>query len=147
MQSLNEELQTVNAELEIKISDFSYANDDMKNLLNNTGIATIFLDSNLNIKRFTIQTKRIIHLIPSDIGRPISDIVSELEYDNLVQDSINVLKTLVYKEIEVRARDWSWYLIRIMPYRTADNVIDGLAITFVDITTLKKSDIMLAAHT
>jgi two-component system CheB/CheR fusion protein len=146
MQSLNEELQTVNAELEIKINDLSYANDDMKNLLNSTGIATIFLDNSLNIKRFTIQTKKIIHLIQTDIGRPISDIVSQLEYYTFLKDATEVLQTLVYKEIEVRAKDWSWYLMRIMPYRTAENVIDGLVITFVDITKLKKSEILLAAN-
>ncbi|MBV8939421.1 MAG: PAS domain-containing protein [Alphaproteobacteria bacterium] len=146
MQSLNEELQTVNAELETKISDLSYANDDMKNLLNSTGIATVFLDNGLNIKRFTIQTKKIIHLIQTDIGRPISDIVSQLEYTALVRDASEVLQTLVFKEIEVRAKDWSWYLMRIMPYRTAENVIDGLVLTFVDITKLKKSEILLAAH-
>jgi two-component system CheB/CheR fusion protein len=146
MQSLNEELHTVNSELETKINDLSHANDDMKNLLNNTGIATVFLDNNLNIKRFTVQVKKIIHLIQTDIGRPISDIVSELEYTNLIKDATEVMHTLAYKEIEVRMRDWSWYLMRIMPYRTAENVIEGLVITFVDITKLKKSEILLAAN-
>jgi two-component system CheB/CheR fusion protein len=146
MQSLNEELQTVNAELENKISDLSHANDDMTNLLNNTGIATVFLDNNLNVKRFTAPAKKIIHLIPADVGRPVSDIVSQLEYTDLVKDAAGVLETLVHKEREVRARDWSWYLMRIMPYRTAQNVIDGLVITFVDITRLKKSEILLATN-
>jgi two-component system CheB/CheR fusion protein len=146
MQSLNEELQTVNEELENKIQDLSHANDDMKNLLNNTGIATLFLDNNLNIKRFTVQAKKIINLIPADAGRPVRDIVWQLEYADLVADATEVLQTLVYKEVEVRARDWSWYLMRIMPYRTADNVIEGLVITFVDITRLKRSEILLAAN-
>ncbi|MCF8496284.1 MAG: PAS domain-containing protein, partial [Alphaproteobacteria bacterium] len=146
MQSLNEELQTVNEELENKIQDLSHANDDMKNLLNNTGIATLFLDNDLNIKRFTVQAKKIINLIPADAGRPVRDIVWQLEYTNLVADATEVLNSLVYKEIEVRAQDWSWYLMRIMPYRTGDNVINGLVITFVDITRLKRSEILLAAN-
>jgi two-component system, chemotaxis family, CheB/CheR fusion protein len=146
MQSLNEELQTVNIELETKIRDLSFANDDMKNLLNSTGIATLFLDNSLNILRFTNQAKRLINLIQSDIGRPIGDIVLQLEYDTLVKDATEVLQTLVFKEVEVRARDWSWYLMRIMPYRTAENVIEGLVITFVDITKVKKSEILLATQ-
>jgi two-component system CheB/CheR fusion protein len=146
MQSLNEELQTVNEELENKVRDLAFANDDMKNLLNNTGIATLFLDNDLRIKRFTEQAKKIINLIVTDAGRPISDIVTQLDYKNLTTDAAEVLQTLVFKEIEVRAYDWSWYLARIMPYRTADNVIDGLAITFVDITRLKRSEILLAAN-
>ncbi len=146
MQSLNEELLTVNEELENKVRELAFANDDMKNLLNNTGIATLFLDNELRIKRFTVQAKRIINLIASDAGRPIGDIVSQLEYRNLVADAGEVLQTLVYKEIEVRGHDWSWYQMRIMPYRTADNVIDGLAVTFVDITRLKRSEILLAAN-
>ena len=146
MQSLNEELQTVNEELETKVRDLAFANDDMKNLLNNTGVATLFLDNELRIKRFTVQAKKIINLINSDAGRPISDIVTQLEYRNLVADASEVLQTLVYKEVEVRAHDWSWYQMRIMPYRTGDNVIDGLVITFVDITRLKRSEILLAAN-
>lgn len=146
MQSLNEELQTVNAELERKISDLSHANDDMKNLLDSTGIAMIFLDKDLNVQRFTASTKKIIHLIPSDVGRPISDIVTHLEYNDLVRDATTVLNTLNHKELEVRAEDWRWYLMRILPYRTAENVIDGLVITFVDITKLKKSEILLATN-
>jgi two-component system CheB/CheR fusion protein len=146
MQSLNEELQTVNAELENKISDLSHANDDMTNLLNNTGIATVFLDNDLNIKRFTAPAKKIINLLPADIGRPVGDIVSQLEYKDLVRDAAAVMQTLVHKEREVRAQDWSWYLMRIMPYRTSENVIDGLVVTFVDITRLKKSEILLATN-
>lgn len=146
MQSLNEELQTVNVELENKIRDLSFANNDMKNLLNSTGIATLFLDNSLNILRFTNQAKRLINLIHTDIGRPVSDIVVQLEYNTLVRDATEVLQTLVFKEIEVRAKDWAWYLMRIMPYRTAENVIEGLVITFVDITNVKKSEILLATQ-
>lgn len=140
MQSLNEELQTTNAELQSKVEDLSQANDDMKNLLNSTEIATIFLDNDLNIKRYTEQSKTIINLIPSDVGRPLSDIVSRLKYDNLVKDGKEVLKTLAFKEIEVETREKIWYQMRILPYRTADNVIDGLVITLVDITKMKKTE-------
>ncbi len=139
MQSLNEELQTVNAELEEKVSELSHANDDMKNLLNNTGIATIFVDNDLNIRRFTVQAQKIINLIDRDVGRPIRDIVSNLNYDSMVSDAADVLRTLTLKEIEVTAKDGKWYLVRILPYRTEDNIIDGLVITFVNISELKKT--------
>jgi two-component system CheB/CheR fusion protein len=138
MQSLNEELQTVNAELQGKIEELSRANDDMKNLLNGTDIATVFLDNKLNIKRYTEQAKHVIRLIHTDVGRPIGDLVSRLRYDRLVEDAQEVLRTLVFKETEVRAEDGSWYLMRILPYRTIDNMIDGLVITFIDITKFKE---------
>jgi two-component system, chemotaxis family, CheB/CheR fusion protein len=137
MQSLNEELQTVNAELQGKVEELSWANDDMKNLLNATGIATVFLDNQLDIKRYTEQARRVIRLIPSDVGRPIGDLVSKIRYDRLVEDAGEVLRTLVFKEIEVRGEDNNWYLMRILPYRTAENVIEGLVITFVDVTKIK----------
>jgi two-component system CheB/CheR fusion protein len=137
MQSLNEELQTVNAELQGKIEELSRANDDMKNLLNGTDIATVFLDNELNIKRYTEQARHVIRLIHSDVGRPIGDLVSRLRYDRLVEDAHEVLRTLVFKETEVRAQDGGWYLMRILPYRTIENMIDGLVITFVDITKFK----------
>jgi two-component system CheB/CheR fusion protein len=110
----------------------------MHNLLNATDIATLFLDGNLNIKRYTDQAQRLIRLIPSDVGRPIGDLVSTLRYAGLVRDAEQVLKTLVYKELEIQSENGNWYLTRMLPYRTADNVIDGLVITFVDITTGKQ---------
>jgi len=137
MQSLNEELQTVNGELQGKVEELSRTNDDMKNLLNATDIGTIFLDNDLNIKRHTEQAKRIIRLIPTDVGRPIGDLVSNLRYSTLVDDAREVLRTLVFKETEVQSDDGSWYLMRIMPYRTTDNVIDGLVITFVDVSKVR----------
>ncbi len=136
MQSLNEELMTVNAELQGKVEELSRINDDMKNLLNGTDIATIFLDHRLNIKRYTEQAKRVIRLIPSDVGRPIGDLVSKLRYHRLAEDAEEVMQTLVFKEAEVKSEDHV-YLMRILPYRTTDNVIDGLVVTFVDITTVK----------
>ena len=137
MQSLNEELQTVNAELQGKVDDLSRANNDMKNLLNGTDIATIFLDGNLRIKRFTEQAKKVIRLIPTDIGRPIGDLVSTLHYGRLVDDAREVLRTLVFKETEVQGEKQEWYLMRILPYRTTENVINGLVLTFVDVSKLK----------
>ena len=137
MQSLNEELQTVNAELQGKVEELSRTNDDMKNLLNGTDIATIFLDSELNIKRYTDQAKKVVRLIPSDVGRPVGDLVSKLKHQTLLDDAAAVLHTLVFKEAEVQTDDGAWYLMRMLPYRTTDNVIDGLVVTFVDITKIK----------
>jgi two-component system CheB/CheR fusion protein len=137
MQSLNEELQTVNAELQGKVDELSRANNDMKNLLNSTDIATVFLDDQLRIKRYTEQAKTVIRLIPTDVGRPIGDLVSSLHYDRLVEDAREVLRTLVYKEIEIRGENDEWYFLRMMPYRTTENVIDGLVLTFVDVTKVK----------
>jgi two-component system CheB/CheR fusion protein len=137
MQSLNEELQTVNAELQGKVEELSRANDDMKNLLNGTDIATIFLDSDLNIKRYTDQARRVIRLIPSDVGRPVGDLVSKLKHRRLTEDAQDVLRSLVFKEAEVQSEDGAWYLMRMLPYRTTENVIDGLVVTFVDITKVK----------
>jgi two-component system, chemotaxis family, CheB/CheR fusion protein len=138
MQSLNEELQTVNMELQDKLEELSRINDDMKNLLNANDIGTIFLDNDLNIKRHTTEAKRIIRVIPSDVGRPVGDLVSNLRYTTLVDDAREVLRTLAFKEAEVQAEDGSWYLMRIMPYRTAQNLIDGLVLTFVDVTKARK---------
>jgi two-component system CheB/CheR fusion protein len=137
MQSLNEELQTVNAELQGKVEELSRANDDMKNLLNGTDIATVFLDNDLNIKRYTDQAKKVIRLIPSDVGRPIGDLVSTLKHTTLMEDAQEVLRSLVFKEAQVQGDDGAWYLMRMLPYRTTDNVIDGLVVTFVDTTKIK----------
>ncbi len=138
MQSLNEELQTVNHELQSKVTDLSEANNDMKNLLNSTDIATLFLDDKLNIRRFTNQTSAIIKLIASDVGRPITDIVTDLEYPNLANDALEVLNTLVFSEKQVSASKDRWFTVKIMPYRTHENRINGLVITFTDISVAKK---------
>jgi two-component system CheB/CheR fusion protein len=137
MQSLNEELTTVNAELQMKVNDLSQATDDMQNLLNNTDIGTIFLDNELNIKWFTEQAKKLIKLRQTDMGRPISDLASNLDDTDLLQDCQVVLKTLVFNEKEVQSKDGLWYLMRIIPYRTVDNLINGLVLTFVNIHRLK----------
>ena len=140
MQSLNEELQTVNSELQSKVEQLSRVNDDMQNLLNSTDIATLFLDDKLCIKRFTPQTKHVFKVIPTDVGRPIGDIVSILQYDQLETDAKEVLRTLVFKEVEVATQAGVWYAIRMLPYRTSDNVIDGLVLTFIDITEQKQTE-------
>jgi two-component system CheB/CheR fusion protein len=137
LQSLNEELQTVNTELQTKVESLSEAHDDMANLLNSTDIATIFLDNKLHVKRFTPQAREVFHLIQADIGRPLSDIVSALHYDRLVQDAQEILQTLAARDQEVQADTQTWYLMRMRPYRTARNVIDGVVITFINITPLK----------
>jgi two-component system CheB/CheR fusion protein len=143
MQSLNEELYTVNAELQSKVDDLSLVNGDMKNLLNSTDVATIFLDGELRIRRFTDQTTHIYKLIPSDVNRPLSDIVNELLYDDLEQDAQHVLRTLVFCEKQIETRSGGWYTMRIRPYRTVDNVIDGVVVTFINITELKQMEARL----
>ncbi|MDD5232963.1 MAG: PAS domain-containing protein, partial [Syntrophales bacterium] len=138
MQSVNEELATVNSELQVKIEQLSRAENDMRNLLDSTNSGIIFLDRDLRIKRFTQEATKLINLIHSDIGCPISHIVANLEYEGLDMDARQVLDALVPKEQEVRTRDGHNYLMRIMPYRTVENVIDGVAVTFTDIGRLKE---------
>jgi two-component system CheB/CheR fusion protein len=137
MQSLNEELQTVNVELQSKIADYMAANNDMKNLLNSTDIATLFLDKELNIRRFTEQTTKLFKLRQTDIGRPFTEIVTKLHYPEITNHAREVLRTLVFKETEIATIEQRWFTIRIMPYRTVDDHIDGLVITFIDNTPQK----------
>ena len=143
MQSLNEELQTLNAELQSKVEDFKHMDNDMKNLLNSTDIATLFLDKELKIRRFTIQAIKIFKLIKSDIGRPFTDLVSDLIYPELSKDALNVLKTLVFIKKQISAKDGRWFSIRIMPYRTFDDRIEGVVITFFNISDLKEVEVKL----
>jgi two-component system, chemotaxis family, CheB/CheR fusion protein len=139
LQSLNEELDTVNVELQTKVVDLSRANDDMNNLLAGTGIGTVFVDRNLHILRFTPAVTGIINLIQSDVGRPVSHIVTNLVgYDSIVADIQAVLDSLISKEVEVQTLKGVWYAMRILPYRTQENVIEGAVITFVDISEIKK---------
>jgi two-component system CheB/CheR fusion protein len=155
LQSMNEELSTVNAELQTKVTDLSHANNDMNNLLSGTGIGTLFVDINLNILRYTRDVTRTINLIKSDIGRPIGHIVSNLiGYDRLVNDIHNVLDTLTSQEIEVQTIEGLWFTMRIQPYRTLNNVIEGAVISFVDITetvhireALRKANELLHSNT
>ena len=143
MQSLNEELQTVNAELQSKVEEFSRVNNDMKNLLNSTDIATLFLDKELNIRRYTNQATKIFKLIKTDIGRPFTDQVSDLIYPEMTTDAFDVLRTLVFVQKQVLTNDKRWFTVRIMPYRTYDDRIDGLVITFINITEHKNLEVKL----
>jgi two-component system CheB/CheR fusion protein len=140
LQSTNEELVTVNTELQNKVDELSRANNDINNLLASTRIATLFLDTHLNIKRFTPAATDIFNLIQTDLDRPISDITSKIRYDHLKKDSQEVLDTLRTKEAEIQDADNNWYSMRISPYRTIDNMIDGVVITFVDITKMKRAE-------
>jgi len=115
----------------------------MKNLLNSTDIATLFLDNELNVRRFTPQAAKIIKLIPADAGRPITDLATELCYPELAEDAREVLRTLASAEKAVRALDGRWFTVRVMPYRTLDDRIDGVVITFADITVAKKLETKL----
>jgi two-component system CheB/CheR fusion protein len=143
MQSLNEELQTLNIELQSKISDFVMANNDMINLLNSTDIATLFLDKELNIRRFTEQLSKIVKLRATDVGRPFTDLVNNLEYPDIANHAKEVLRTLVFRETAITTDAGNWFNVRIMPYRTFDDKIDGLVITFVDVSVAKKLEIEL----
>ena len=148
LQSVNEELATVNAELEVKVVDLSRANDDMNNLLAGTGVGTLFVDQKLRIMRFTPVIGEIIHLIDTDIGRPVAHFAANLPgYTDLVADVQNVLDTLTPVETEVRAQNDRWYNLRIQPYRTLNNVIEGAVLSLVDITTLKRSEESLRSVT
>ena len=137
LQSVNEELSTVNTELQVKVTDLSQSNNDMNNLLAGIGIATIFVDQELSVLRFTPAAKDIINLIPTDIGRPLSHLVTKLiGYTSMQKDMKVVLDTLVPKELEVQSTDGRWFMMRIRPYRTLNNVIEGAVISFIDITTV-----------
>jgi two-component system CheB/CheR fusion protein len=137
-QSMNEELQTLNGELQSKLDDLALAQSDMQNLLNSTDIATLFLDSALNVRRYTDQITRIIHLREGDIGRPLTDLASTLLYPQLNDDAKETLRTLMFTEKQITTTDGLWFMVRIKPYRTLSNVIQGVVITFIDITAAKE---------
>jgi two-component system CheB/CheR fusion protein len=136
-QSMNEELQAINAELHTKLDDLALAQSDMQNLLNSTDIATLFLDNALNVRRFTDHISHIIHLREADIGRPLSELASTLIYPQLQADAKETLRTLAACEKQIETTDRKWFTVRIMPYRTVSNVIQGVVITFLDITAAK----------
>lgn len=135
---LNEELHTINAELNVKTSESSNTSEDMCNLPSGTDMATVFLDMELNIKGFTKHATRFINLLPSDIGRPIAHLTSKLQYEHLARDASEVLQTLVAKEVEVRGPGDNGCIMRVAPYRTVDNAIVGLAVTFSEKTRIKR---------
>ncbi|MFH7320544.1 chemotaxis protein CheB [Desulfurivibrio sp. D14AmB] len=146
MQSLNEELQTVNAEQQSKMDELARIDNDMRNLLNSTEIVTVFLDNELRVQRFTPGADKLFKLIPGDVGRPLSDIVSDLFYPGMTEEVQEVLRTLVFTEKQITATNGRWFTVRIMPYRTVDDVIGGVVITFADITAAKKLEAELRAE-
>ncbi len=137
MQSLNEELQSVNAEQQSKMEELSQINNDMRNLLNSTEIVTVFLDNDLRVRRFTIGANKIFKLIPGDVGRQLSDISNDLFYSGMTEEAQEVLRTLTFSEKQITATNGRWFTVRIMPYRTMEDVIAGVVITFADITAIK----------
>ena len=147
LQSVNEELATVNSELQAKVTDLSRVNNDMNNLLAGTGVGTVFVDHQLCIQRFTPAVTQLINLIRSDIGRPLAHIVNNLQgYDRLVLDVQDVLDTLTPKEVEVQTHAGAWHLLRIRPYRTLENVIEGAVITFMEVTEQRRAQTVLLEH-
>jgi two-component system CheB/CheR fusion protein len=138
LQSVNEESATVNAELQSRINALSRANDDLKNLLDSTGIATIFLDVELNIRRFTPRVGQLIALEHTDIGRPLSHFATTVLGIDFTQIAEEVLDDLVIREFDVTTKDGLHYLLRVRPYRTTQNVIDGVVLTFEDRTALQR---------
>lgn len=142
LQSINEELITVNSELQAKIEQLSRTESDLKYLLDSTNIGIIFLEDDLRIKRFTREVTKYINLIPSDLGRPLSDIAINLDID-LVGESKKVIRNLAFKELEVKTKEGQWLLVRIMPFRNTENVFDGLVLTFTDINVMKQEQVLL----
>jgi two-component system, chemotaxis family, CheB/CheR fusion protein len=142
LQSINEELSTVNSELKAKVDQLSGANSDMQNLMDATRIATVFLDRELRITRFTPAAVSLFNLLPGDLGRPLTDMATELDYAELGADAAQVLERLVPIEREVGQASDHWYLARLMPYRTQDDRIAGVVFTFIDITERKRAEEM-----
>jgi two-component system CheB/CheR fusion protein len=142
-QSMNEELQTINSELQTRLDDLALAQSDMQNLLNSTDIATLFLDNDLNVRRFTEKAVGIFHLRESDVGRPLSDLANTMAYPLLQDDVKETLRTLTPCTKSVAATDGRWFSVRIMPYRTLANTVNGAVLTFVDISTAKALEFRL----
>jgi len=140
LQSVNEDLQTVNNELRNKLEEVSRAHSDLENLMDATKIATLFLDRDLKIKRFTPGMEDLFKIGPSDRGRPISDFTHKLGYQDLVEDARTVLRNLSTLERESSSLEGGWLLVRLRPYRTMEDKIDGVVISFVDITDIKKAE-------
>jgi two-component system CheB/CheR fusion protein len=137
LQSMNEELQTVNHELLAKVDEASRASNDMYDLLNSTNVAALFLDESFLVRRFTSHTTKIIKLIPSDVGRSITDIATTLDYPQLAEDAREVLRSLSCIDKNVTGKEGLWFNVRIVPYRKIDNQLKGVIITFTDITSFK----------
>ncbi|MCC5887065.1 MAG: PAS domain-containing protein [Gammaproteobacteria bacterium] len=143
MQSMNEELQTINGELQTKLDDLALAQSDMQNVLNSVEIAILFLDNELNVRRYTDRASTVVSLRDSDVGRPLSDLTTSLQYPTLTEDARATLRTLRPTEKQIPSNDDRWFSIRIMPYRRLNNLIDGVVITMFDITATKKLEAAL----
>ena len=143
MQSLNEELTTVNSELSDRITNLNEVQNEMQMFLDSLGIPTVFLDDDLTIARFTTQAAKIFHIIDSDIGRPISHFASNLQDKTFIDNAKEVIKTLRYQEKEIQTTDGHWYLRRMLPYRTADSRVRGVAVNFVDIDDIRAAALEL----
>jgi two-component system, chemotaxis family, CheB/CheR fusion protein len=141
LQSLNEELSTVNSQLQDKVLELEVTNNDLANLFSSTDIATIFLDTEFRIRRFTPAACNLFTLISTDTGRPISDISHRFNSNDLLADTETVLRKLAPLEKEISTNDGRWHIRRILPYRTQDNRIDGVIITFPDITDFRHPDL------
>jgi two-component system CheB/CheR fusion protein len=140
LQSINEELTTVNTELKSKVDELGHANSDMHNLMDATAIATVFLDRDLRITRYTPSAVSLFNLIPTDVGRPLTDLTTHLQYPDMVGDARRVLERLVPIEREVGQSDGSWFLARLLPYRTVEDRIAGVVLSFVNITERKQAE-------
>lgn len=140
LQSLNEELTTVNAELKDKVEEISHANSDLQNLMASTRIATLFVDRSMCVKRYTPSLQEIFNIIPTDVGRPLGHLTHNLASNDLVSDVQKVLENLQAKECEVSTKDGRWYILRLLPYRTMDDKITGVVITFTDIQERKNAE-------
>lgn len=140
LQSMNEELRAVNTELEAKLDSISTSHDDLQNIVTATEIGTLFLDPKLRIKLFTPEVARVFNIAASDIGRAITDFTHTLDYDGLEDDAAGVARDLAPREVEVATRTGRWLLVRLRPYRTFDDHIDGVVISFVDVTERRRSE-------
>ena len=145
LQSINEELSTVNQELKSKVDELGHANGDLKNLMASTAIATIFIDREFRILRYTPPAVDLFHVIPGDIGRPLKDLRDRLSYPELISDAEQVLQKLIPVEREVGDQEGRWYLARLLPYRTDEDRIAGVVLTFVDISRRKEAEEALRA--
>lgn len=139
LQSLNEELTTVNNQLQDKVQELEDTNNDLTNLLDSTEIATLFLDTTLKIRRFTPAAGELLHVIDGDVGRPIDDLAPRLNDPELIVDAQRVLRHLQPLEAEVTHESGRAFLRRVLPYRTSDNKIDGVVVTFADVTPLRRA--------
>ncbi|MDQ3323843.1 MAG: PAS domain-containing protein [Acidobacteriota bacterium] len=145
LQSINEELTKVNRELKIKIKQLSQSNDDFHNLTAATDIGTILLDRALQIKFYTPPALKVFNITAADIGRPLAHTTHRLDYENLADDALEVMKTLRAVEREAQTDDGNWYIVRLVPYRATEERIDGVALTFVNFTERKNVEVELAA--